>query len=257
MPTHTRGAPLPCATRLAVTAVAVAGAVACAPRRTPAQQGQAPDTAGVAAAAAANAQMSSMRGMPTNDTHMYMTELRSPNHADSARADTLVGIIRRDLGRYRDVHVAIADGYVQFLPNVRQLVYHFTNTRYAIEAAFRFNPDHPTSLLYRKHADGTFTLVGVMYTAPRVMSETQLNARVPLSVAQWHQHVNWCVPARGDAAAWKETRDGHPVFGPRSPIATQAACDAVGGRFLPHIFGWMVHVNAFVADPAQIWAHMG
>jgi hypothetical protein len=48
------------------------------------------------------------------------------------------------------------------------------------------------------------------------------------------------------------------VFGPRSPIATQAACDAVGGRFFPRLFGWMVHVNAFAGtDPAVVWGGEG
>lgn len=30
-----------------------------------------------------------------------------------------------------------------------------------------------------------------------------------------------------------------------SPIATEAACNAVGGQFRPRLFGWMVHVMAF------------
>ncbi|HYS20970.1 MAG TPA: hypothetical protein VEO73_07770, partial [Gemmatimonadales bacterium] len=71
----------------------------------------------------------------------------------------------------------------------------------------------------------------------------------------WHQHVNWCVPPRGQRERWRETRDGRPVFGPKSPIADAAACAAVGGRFLPRIFGWMVHVQAFASDdPAVIWS---
>ena len=48
---------------------------------------------------------------------------------------------------------------------------------------------------------------------------------------------------------------GKPVFGPLGPIATKAACDSAGGRFLPRVFGWMVHVNAFAGDDAKvIWA---
>lgn len=38
------------------------------------------------------------------------------------------------------------------------------------------------------------------------------------------------------------------MFGPESPIDSKAACEAVGGRFLPAIFGWMVHVNAFAGS---------
>ena len=49
-------------------------------------------------------------------------------------------------------------------------------------------------------------------------------------------------------------RDGKPVFGPLSPIATREACEAVGGRFRPKVFGWIVHANVLDGDdPAVIW----
>ena len=85
-----------------------------------------------------------------------------------------------------------------------------------------------------------------MFTAPAQVSDSELNARLPLSIVRWHEHVNWCLPQLADARRrWGETKDGQPVFGPKSPIATEEACDAVGGRFRPRIFGWMVHVMAF------------
>jgi hypothetical protein len=88
-----------------------------------------------------------------------------------------------------------------------------------------------------------------MYTAPAFFAEAELDERVPLAMARWHQHVNLCVPGRRHRERWAETRDdGQPVFGPRSPIATEEACDEVGGRFVPRVFGWMVHVNAFEPD---------
>jgi hypothetical protein len=95
-----------------------------------------------------------------------------------------------------------------------------------------------------------------MYTAPRWASLSDLNARVPLSIAQWHEHVNLCVPAAAsDASRWAERGpDGRPLFGPRGSMATQPACAAAGGRFLPHFFGWMVHVYPFATDTAAIWA---
>lgn len=206
--------------------------------------------------AAAHAAMEAMShaGPSPMSAHMRMTSARAASPADSARGAELVTSIRRDLARYRDVATAQADGFRQFLPNVPQPVYHFTNRRWAFEEMFRFNPAKPTSLLYRKNADGGFTLVGVMYSAPRGASEEELDQRIPLGLASWHQHVNWCLPKIGDGARWPEQRDGAPVFGPQSPIATEAACDAVGGRFVPHLFGWMVHVDAFGSDePARIW----
>lgn len=195
-----------------------------------------------------------MSGPMMNALHMRMTRQRAGTAADSARAGALVTTMRGALERYRDVRVAQADGFRQFLPGVPQAVYHFTNWRWGLDAMFDFDPARPTSLLYRAEPTGGFVLVGAMYTAPARASEADLDRRVPLAVARWHQHVNWCVPPRGARDRWHERRDGHPVFGPRSPIATRTPCDAVGGRFLPRIFGWMVHVNAFASDdPAVIW----
>jgi hypothetical protein len=51
------------------------------------------------------------------------------------------------------------------------------------------------------------------------------------------------VPPLARRERWRERRDGAPVFGPESPIATREACAAVGGRFVPSIFGWMAHVE--------------
>ena len=44
------------------------------------------------------------------------------------------------------------------------------------------------------------------------------------------------------------------MFGPESPIATKAACDAVDGVFHDTLFGWMLHANVFAGnDPKTIW----
>ena len=191
----------------------------------------------------------------TQDLHMRLTPLRPGTSADSARAAQLVAGMRRALGRYRDARVAEEDGFRPFLPGVKQPVRHFTNWRWAIKAMFRFDPAKPTSLLYREEPGGRLELLGAMYTAPARTTADELDRRIPLSVARWHEHVNWCLPPRRAAYRWRERRGGHAVFGPQSPIATRAACDSVGGRFRPRIFGWMVHVQAFASDdPKVIWS---
>ena len=186
--------------------------------------------------------------------HMEMTSLRPVNRADSLRAAKLVTELRSSISKYRDVRVAVDDGFRQFAPQIKnQHVYHFTNYRWALENSFRFNPDKPTSLLYKKDSNGSFVLVGAMYTAPKRFSEEKLNERVPLSVAQWHKHVNWCLPPKGEDERWTEVRNGHPVFGPLG-VATQAECESAGGRFEKEAFGWMVHANVFASDdPKVIW----
>jgi len=188
--------------------------------------------------------------------HVVLTPTRTPTRADSLRAESVLAELRGAIAKYRDTAAAVADGYRMFMPNLKnQRVYHFTNNRRAVGEAFRFDAKKPTSLLYRRGAGGRLELLGAMYTAPRRVSVERLDERIPLSIARWHKHVNWCIPPVGERDRWLEKRDGQPVFGPQSPIATREACDAVGGRFLPNIFGWMVHVNAFASDPREVWKH--
>jgi hypothetical protein len=229
----------------------IATARAQQPAHTPVQMGAMDSTDGSAATAASQAMGAPM----AEDAHMRLTALRRGSVADTARAQALVVEMRRALAKYQDVRVAEADGFRRFLPGVKQPIYHFTKWRWGLEAMFGFDPDKPTSLLYRTEPDGHLKLVGAMYTAPARTTEDDLDARIPLSVARWHEHVNWCLPPRGAPERWREVRDGHLVFGPRSPIATEAACDAVGGRFRSRVFGWMVHVQAFASDdPQVIWS---
>src|SRR5579871_4648744 len=117
--------------------------------------------------------------------HMHMTALRPLEPGDQARADAVAAAAKQAMEPYRDYRKALADGYTIFLPNVPQPQYHFTKARYGIEAQWSFDPLKPTSLLYKKNADGGYTLVGAMYTDRVDASEDELNRRIPLSIAQW------------------------------------------------------------------------
>jgi hypothetical protein len=182
--------------------------------------------------------------------HMKMTAPRPRNALDQRRADAVVQTLRGAIDRYRDVRNAVADGFIQFLPKVKQPIVHFTNYGNAYQAELAFDPAHPTSLLYKPTAGGGFELIGAMYTAPRRFDEAQLDERVPLSIASWHQHVNICLPPKPKYATadWRR-------FGFAGSIATAAECQASGGIFHPVIFNWMVHVYPFEQDPAKVWAH--
>jgi hypothetical protein len=195
-----------------------------------------------------------MSGALIESPHMTLTPVRVPTRADSVRAAAVADTLRRAIARYADVRAAEADGFRPFAPNVkRQKVFHYTRYAWAARAMFGFDPAKPTSLLYRREPDGALKLIGAMYTAPQRASLDDLDRRVPLSIARWHLHTNVCIPRFGGRDRWTETHDGQPVFGPLSPIATREACDAVGGRFLPKIFGWMVHANVLEGDPAAVW----
>jgi hypothetical protein len=182
--------------------------------------------------------------------HMKMTGLRDPRPGDDEKAAQVVESARKAAEKYKDYRVALADGYKIFLPNLPQKQYHFTNYWYGFEAGTHFNPDHPTSLLYEKTGDA-YTLIGLMYTAPKNASEDELNNRIPLSVAQWHAHVNMCMPPQDRK---KELFGPNPKFGLNGSIVTREACEAEGGKFLPQIFGWMVHVYPFEQKAEDIWS---
>lgn len=182
--------------------------------------------------------------------HMKMTELRSAQPGDQQKADQVVQAARDAAKRYQNYKVALADGFRIFLPNLPQKQYHFTNYRYAWEARNHFDPSKPTSLLYEKNGEH-YKLIGVMYTAKKNATEDELNARVPLSIAQWHAHVNLCLPSR---AKKDDVLSQNPKFGLRGSIVTKDACDAAGGKFYPQVFGWMVHVYPFENKPEDIWS---
>ncbi len=194
--------------------------------------------------------MHSMEGHMDMDPHMKMTTLRQPGAGDAARAQKVADKARQAAEKYKDYHIAFADGFEIFHPEVPQKMYHFTNYAYAFEAQFSFNAEHPTSLLYEKRGD-EYKLIGVMYTAPKRFGEDQLDERIPLSVAQWHEHVNLCMPPAGKR---KELLSPHPQFGLRGSISTKEACDSAGGMFRPVVFNWMVHVYPFEKDQSSIWS---
>ena len=183
--------------------------------------------------------------------HMHMSALRPANPTDTAKAQQIVDAARASLEKYKDVKAAEADGFKIFLPQVKQPMYHFTNYQYAMEAAWTFNPEHPTSLLYEKTGPDSFKLIGAMYTAPARFTEDQLNERVPLSVAQWHQHVNLCRPPRSEKALMLQP---HAEFGLNGSISTKEACEAAGGTFVPRVFGWMVHLYPYEKNMDAIWS---
>jgi hypothetical protein len=187
-------------------------------------------------------------GEHAHNAHMRMTAPRPQNPEDAARAKEIADQLRASIAKYKDFHVALADGYKIFLPNLPQPEYHFTNYMNGFLEAFKFDPARPTSLLYKKTSTG-YELVGAMYTMPKRATEDQLNERVPLSVASWHLHTNLCMPPANQRrnADWTK-------FGLRGSIATQEACNAAGGRFHPVIFGWMVHVYPYEDSTEKIFA---
>jgi hypothetical protein len=183
--------------------------------------------------------------------HMYMTTLRPLKSGDREKADALVASAKAAMAPYQDYNKALADGYKIFLPNIPQPQYHFTQYEHALEARSHFDPSKPTSLLYTKSPDGGYTLVGAMYTARVDATEDEINERIPLSIAHWHQHINFCKAPPDQKAAYFGPG---AKFGLLGSITTKEDCEAAGGQFYPHIFGWMVHVYPYEKDPGKVWS---
>lgn len=189
--------------------------------------------------------------------HMLMTERQPVEADDKAYAAVLVSELRQSIERFKDVEVAKEAGYRSFPPepgpDLKEI--HYVNTDLSADEAEHINPRKPGSLLYHRTDSGGLKLVGAMFTAPASASPQELNNRVPLSITQWHLHTNICLPIPlWDEDEWaRRLEGGEMVFGPDSPVASKRACDAVGGRFAPSIFGWMAHAYVFANDPDDIW----
>jgi hypothetical protein len=196
----------------------------------------------------------SMAGPATDmDPHMSMTNLRPLQPGDQARADAIVAAAKKAAERYRDYRKAEADGYTIFMPEQHQNVYHFILDSSRSDDKERFDPDQPPGLLYTKidRPSPGYKLIGVMYMARYGATEEELNARIPLSIAQWHVHLNMCVPQQPEQRNWLT---GDPTFGLNGSITTAEACKAAGGHFRPHLSGWMTHVYPFETDPTKVWS---
>lgn len=178
--------------------------------------------------------------------HMAWSPTRTMTVKDSVRAMAIADTLRRAIAKYADTTLAVRDGYKMFAPDAKnQAVYHFTKRSSALKAVFTFDPAKPTSLLYQRDAAGHLKLVGAMYTAPARLSNATLDARVPLSAAQWHQHVNLCIPRDKKELDRMRAGDHDTHYGLLGDIADRATCEKANGRFVERIFGWMVHANVF------------
>lgn len=191
------------------------------------------------------AAVESMQALDEDNPHIKRTPKRKPTPEDDERAAQVVQALRQAIEQYRDYRVAVNKGFQPFLPNMAQPYYHFTRKLDRFKPAFEFDPARPTSLLYRK-TDGGFELIGALYIAPKDANERELHRRVPLSVAQWHAHVNVCIPPKG-VNDWMR-------FGVRGSITDEAECKKAGGQFVPQLFGWMLPVFPFKETPEEIWA---
>jgi hypothetical protein len=203
-------------------------------------------------------EMAAMRGMNVMGesmaamaNHMCVTPTRPQQPGDEEKAKAVVAQVKAAMEKYKDYKKALADGYVQANPTVDQPQFHFNNDANAKLADTEFDPTRPTSLLYFRTPMQKFRLEGAMFTARPNATEDELNQRIPLSVARWHKHTNFCGAPENKT---KEYFGKNPKFGMFGSIHTKEACDAEGGTFLPVVFTWMIHVFPYEEDFKNVFS---
>jgi hypothetical protein len=177
--------------------------------------------------------------------HMCVTPTRAAQPGDEEQARAVIAQVKAAIEKYKDYKKAIADGFIQANPTVDQPQFHFNNDANAKLADTRFDPTRPTSLLYFQTPNQKFKLEGVMFTASNSATEDELNQRIPLSVARWHKHTNFCGAPENKV---KQYFGKNPKFGMFGSIHTREACEAEGGKFFPVVFTWMIHVFPYEGD---------
>jgi hypothetical protein len=183
--------------------------------------------------------------------HMYMTPLRPKQPGDTEKAIAVVAAAKATMERYKDHRKALLDGYVIANAKLKQPQYHFMNEGNTREADLHFDASKPTALLYRRTPTQEYKLEGVMYTTSPDATEDELNQRVPLSIARWHRHINYCAAPEDRI---KDYQSAHPKFGMFGSINTEEACTAERGIFHAHIFTWMVHIFPYEPDFKEVFS---
>ena len=143
---------------------------------------------------------------------------------------------RQATAKYKDVHLAEADGYQQLGTEFPGMGIHFVRT---LEVN-KFEIENPPILLYHQDPStpGGYLLVGVGYlwNGPEGPDGQPLNPPFPKSLAHWHRHDNICMLAGLD--------------NPHQLNETQ--CREKGGHFVAQT-QWLVHAWIWRDNPAGIF----
>ncbi|HTW47454.1 MAG TPA: hypothetical protein VMD92_05870 [Acidobacteriaceae bacterium] len=191
------------------------------------------------------------QSMAAMTNHMCITPLRPMQPGDLEKVQALIAQIKVSIEKYKDYKKALADGYVIANPKVEQPQFHFTNDAYVRLADTQWDPTKPSSLLYWHTPTERFRLEGVMYTDSTSATLDELNQRIPLSIARWHEHTNFCAAPANKVS---EYHGENPKFGMFGSIHTAAACKAEGGTFFPIIFSWMIHVFPYETNLKDVFS---
>ena len=165
-------------------------------------------------------------GRSTDEVRMSREELATlVRQLDSVREST---------ERYRDVDVALADGFTQVTDEVPNMGAHFVSAWRSLDVAF--DPSEPEILLYVRDEAGEWELVGTAFVLPIPLVSSDHPEAFAGPLDNWHVHYDLCT-------------------GPnlRSRSATPQECEAHGGIWVP-AYGWMIHAWVWVDSPLGVFS---
>ena len=181
-----------------------------------------PHTPGGESAAAANTS-------PMGNDHAHNEVNVSPEQLQAAAA--LVAKSNETAAKYADVRAALRDGYVQVTQDLEGIAAHFHHPRYASDGVL-MDAEHPETLLYTKRMDGSWKLVGLMFSSEKP-SDTPPSFFGALDA--WHRHENLC-------------------FTPGAVSIKPDAASCHGGVFVP-VTAWNLHVWTAPGATTGVFAH--
>ena len=151
--------------------------------------------------------------------------------------ETLVGqleALHAATEKYRDVNVAIADGYKQRGGVVPNMGAHFVHEDRVMDGSL--NVEEPEILIYDQDEAGNWLLVGTSLVLPWQMVGDEHPDGFAGSLDNWHVHYDLC-----------ELPDG----GFRTAPAEE--CQAAGGNF-NESYGWMIHAWVYDDNPLGVFS---
>ena len=153
---------------------------------------------------------------------------------DLARLVAQLDAVREGADKYRDINMAIADGYIQTTGVVPNMGAHFNNPGRIRDGAF--NPAEPEILIYKKDSAGDWELTGTSFVLPRQLVGDDHPEGFAGVLDNWHVHYALCLGR---------------TSGERT--ASETECAKSGGTFIES-YGWMIHAWVFDDNPMGVFS---
>lgn len=166
--------------------------------------------------------------MGEGNAHTHGTET-AVTPQQLAEAAAFVAGARENTGKYEDIQVAMAVGYIQITQDLPGIAADFIKQAYVTDTAV-MEPAKPEFLLHTKRLDGNWRLVGAMFYGG-LGSGPAPSYFGPLDA--WHLHEQLCFVASGVTS-----------------VGSQAECRGVFVRQT----NWQLHVWT-VEDAEGVFAH--